>query len=106
MFIEEKTDHNDLDRKYRIEPTLDSIYKECGKYFTTGITCNDSKITIDIENIKLSCEIINNLTEQKTTKSNFLKTFFHQSDNFKPTIKNNISIHHYEEEVQLGTPDD
>ena len=70
------------------------MYKECGKYFTTRIICNDTKIQIYIENIKVSCAIINNMTEQKTTKSNFLKTFFHQSDNFTPTIKNNNLIHH------------
>ena len=83
-FIEHQPNTSDNNNKYSIEPTLDSITKYCGKFYTTGIIVNNSDNPITPKDIKIKCEIISNASEKTMTKSNLIKTFFHQSNNFTP----------------------
>lgn len=101
VFIDENS-NKDITGNYRLEPTLDLITKLCGKYCTTGIISNDTEAPLNPMNIKLTCELITDNTEQKTTKSNFMKTFFPQSDNFTQVTNLNNSVHNREGDDQSG----
>ena len=102
VFIDDNSCDLQATAHYKLEPTLDSITKFCGKYYTTGIIANDTDKKFNPKNKTITCEIVSNASEKETTKSNFIKTFFHQSDNFTPTTKINSSIQNHKEDCQSG----